>query len=78
MLNPRPRGGNLASVTTPAGSPMQNTHVTFVLRCIECAAEDGGEVEGWRAYLLEEELDVLLYCPACATREFGPPRRNRD
>lgn len=57
---------------------MPNTHVTFVLRCIECAAEDDGGVEGWRAYLLEEELDVLLYCPACAMREFGPPRRNRD
>jgi hypothetical protein len=57
---------------------MPNTDVTFVLRCIECAAEDDGEFEGWRAYLLEEELDVLLYCPVCAMREFGPLRRSRD
>ena len=72
MLKPLPRDGNLASV------PMPNTDVTFVLRCIECAAENDGEFDGWRAYLLEEELDVLLYCPACAMREFGPPRRNQD
>jgi len=54
---------------------MPNTDVTFVLCCIECAAEDDGELHGWRAYLLEEELDVLVYCPSCATREFGPLRR---
>ena len=69
MLKPLPRDGSLASV------PMPNTDVTFVLCCIECAAEDDGELHGWRAYLLEEELDVLVYCPSCATREFGPLRR---
>lgn len=68
-MKPRPRDGSLASV------PMPNTDVTFVLCCIECASEDDGELDGWRAYLLEEELDVLVYCPVCAMREFGPPRR---
>src|ERR671910_1118226 len=47
--------------------PMPNTQVKFVLRCIECAAESDGELDGWRAYLLEDELDVLVYCPECGT-----------
>ena len=55
---------------------MPNTQVTFVLRCIECGVEDDGESFGWRAYLFEEELDVLMYCPRCALREFGPVRRD--
>jgi hypothetical protein len=31
--------------------------------------------QGWRAYLAEDEEDkpiVLIYCPQCAEREFGP------
>lgn len=50
-------------------------HVTFVFCCIECGAEDDRESRGWRAYLLRDELEVDLYCPRCAMREFGPLRR---
>lgn len=77
-MKPAPRNGNLGRVPTPQERPLPNAHVKFVLRCIECAAESDDELDGWRAYLLEDELDVLVYCPACATREFGPSRRRRD
>jgi hypothetical protein len=35
---------------------------------------------GWRAYRLDEadgfvEPEVVLYCPDCAYKEFGPPRK---
>ena len=48
------------------------------LYCIECAAKttDG---YGWRAYLTvgdednEEALEAVVFCLACAAREFGGP-----
>jgi hypothetical protein len=46
-----------------------------MLRCIECdETTDIGR--GWKAYLGGEpgvdEDEVVIYCPACAEREFGP------
>jgi DNA-directed RNA polymerase subunit RPC12/RpoP len=38
------------------------------LACIECGEENPEVARGWRAYTLEGEL--LIYCPACASREF--------
>ena len=38
------------------------------LVCLECG-DESDEASGWRAYL--DEHDVLVYCVACATREFG-------
>jgi hypothetical protein len=38
-----------------------------------------GAAVGWRAYRVNveegDEPAVAFYCPACAEREFGPPRR---
>ena len=45
--------------------------VTFVLECLECGA-CSEEARGWRAYLDDDSSDVLVYCAACAEREFGP------
>jgi hypothetical protein len=51
-----------------------------VLQCIECdRASDEGI--GWRGYLTADDLDegeiaeVVIYCPFCAVREFGPIHR---
>ena len=50
--------------------PNDQQERAHVLHCLECAMEDDREAPGWRAYLLE--LEVLLYCPSCASHEFGP------
>jgi hypothetical protein len=44
------------------------------LVCVECRRETTGPEKGWRAVLaggVEDELGVVVYCPACAEREFG-------
>ena len=53
------------------------------LTCEECAAESDVDerAPGWRAYILpaDDALDdgrrVIIYCPACAVREFGHTRK---
>ena len=46
-----------------------------IIRCTECGTESDELAAGWRAYLAgdfdEEEEEVLLFCPRCASREFG-------
>jgi sporulation protein YlmC with PRC-barrel domain len=49
------------------------------LQCIECRKRLSNEHEaGWQAYLVcdpdieGEEEEIVIYCPACARREFGP------
>ena len=37
--------------------------------CLECARPWLETEERWRAYI-DGEGDLLLYCPACASREF--------
>jgi hypothetical protein len=49
---------------------------SVALRCVECGAEADEIANGWRAYRagdLEEDdvVEVLMFCPACAEREFG-------
>jgi ribosomal protein L44E len=44
------------------------------LRCDECGSPDRGE-RGWRACLTREPRGVAVFCPACATREFGEVKR---
>ena len=44
------------------------------LVCAECGRETIAAEKGWRAVLaggVEDELEVGVYCPACAEREFG-------
>lgn len=48
-----------------------------LLRCVECGAESDQLASGWRAYLApdpgeEPEGTLLMFCPECAEREFGP------
>jgi hypothetical protein len=48
-----------------------------MLICVECAARVDEHAPDWRAYVAEadENADgefVLIYCPDCAHREFGP------
>jgi hypothetical protein len=42
-----------------------------------CLKEAGEIALGWQAYLVgdpdtEDDEEVLVYCPDCARREFGP------
>jgi hypothetical protein len=48
----------------------------LALRCVECGAEADELAAGWRAYRagdLDEDdvVEVLMFCPSCAEREFG-------
>jgi hypothetical protein len=51
------------------GLEFPSEQVVFVLECIECLARSE-EARGWKAYLNEETLEVYVYCPVCAHREF--------
>lgn len=45
------------------------------ISCCECGETVGAFERGWRAYLEADERDdvqeVAVFCPVCATREFG-------
>jgi DNA-directed RNA polymerase subunit RPC12/RpoP len=44
------------------------------LICVECGREQTVGERGWRAYLTtdeDEQAEAIVYCPDCATREFG-------
>jgi len=46
-----------------------------LLRCVECGLESDQLAIGWRAYVTDEEAEesrILMFCPRCAEREFGP------
>jgi hypothetical protein len=51
---------------------------TAALLCAECGAESDELALGWPGYLAREsdqdelEAQVLMLCPRCAEREFGP------
>jgi NAD-dependent SIR2 family protein deacetylase len=47
----------------------RKTTLHGVLECLECG-EQSTEAYGWKAFL-DQELDLLVYCAACADREFG-------
>lgn len=41
------------------------------MTCAECGRVDDGE-RGWEAHLTDDEPSVaVVFCPACAEREFG-------
>ena len=48
------------------------------LECVECHKRPSyEEAAGWLAYLVgdpgqEGDEEIVVYCPACARREFGP------
>lgn len=45
------------------------------LICLECESVSGADAQGWKAYLGGtvdgEDLEVGIFCPDCAEREFG-------
>jgi hypothetical protein len=48
--------------------------------CVECGRISGPYWIRWRACHIDEpdtddEPEIALYCPACAERALGPPRR---
>jgi hypothetical protein len=49
----------------------------IALECVECRKEAGEIAPGWQAYLVsdpdaEGDEEIVVYCPDCARREFGP------
>jgi hypothetical protein len=57
-----------ASIATMVG-------VLTSLVCIECLTESNEQAKRWRAYLVDGhdgDDQVVVYCPACAQRKFGP------
>jgi hypothetical protein len=53
-----------------------------IVECRECGISSGAFWIRWRAYRIDDpEFDeppaLAFYCPACADREFGTPRRHR-
>jgi hypothetical protein len=51
------------------GVQSRKTALAGVIVCLECE-EHSNEARGWKAFL-DEELELLVYCAACAEREFG-------
>jgi ribosomal protein S27E len=47
----------------------RNSQLQAELECLECG-EVSTEGRGWKAFL-DEEHELLVYCAACAEREFG-------
>jgi hypothetical protein len=46
--------------------------------CVECGRAQTDDERGWRSHLTTDEgepAEAVVYCPECAEREFGPPRR---
>jgi hypothetical protein len=56
------------------GSGATELHRTDV-RCLECDVVAMGSTDGWKAYIgggyKSEPVDVVVYCPSYAAREFG-------
>jgi hypothetical protein len=49
--------------------------VSYCLSCAECRAVCDDIARGWRGFLTYDEFEpteVLILCPECAQREFGP------
>ena len=52
--------------------------VKSALECIECRKRPSYEnAAGWQAFLISDpdtggDEEVVVYCPDCARREFGP------
>ena len=49
--------------------------MTNCLSCGECHAVSDETASGWRGFLTDDEYEpaeVLILCPDCAQREFGP------
>ena len=48
------------------------TTLTRPLNCQECRHEWTDAYERWRLYVTPDDpAETLIYCPACADREFG-------
>jgi len=62
----------------PLPNRLQSTYVRC-MSCQECGIHADERAFAWRAYRgdvpgEDDQPTVLLYCPECAEREFGPPR----
>jgi hypothetical protein len=63
------------AVQVDIGRPYRWGVESHSMQCEECGAEADYRAAGWRAYRNDEPEDeepiILVYCPACAEREFG-------
>jgi hypothetical protein len=49
------------------------------MRCEECGTVAETAAKGWEAHIAEDSPPfVVIYCPRCAEREFGPRVANRN
>jgi hypothetical protein len=62
---------------------MMNGEPGRPLVCVECRREQRHGERGWRSNLTTDRdepdykpAEAIVYCPDCAEREFGPPRRS--
>jgi hypothetical protein len=48
----------------------------IALECVECRKEAREIAPGWQAYLVSADIEgdeeIVVYCPDCVRREFGP------
>jgi hypothetical protein len=62
------------------GEPRQERQTkVHQLRCVQCGCASGLYAAGWRGYRTDPEQreapELVFFCPTCAEREFGEPRR---
>jgi hypothetical protein len=53
------------------------TRAKIALECVECGKGEDEVAPGWQAYLIgdpdmDDDEEIVIYCPGCARREFGP------
>jgi hypothetical protein len=66
-----PESGTASGEAPSEDGPVtpRKSQVETGLECLECG-DVSDEGHGWKAFL-DDELELLVYCAACAEREFG-------
>jgi hypothetical protein len=65
---------------TPMDTDHRTSETMHVLACADCPRVSSAGARGWKAYRTDDpwELEptaLAFYCPDCARRAFGTPRR---
>lgn len=80
LTEPKMRGDQMADGGVKLIWNGGETRAARLAKCTECGQISGVYWVRWRVYRVDDPEtgsapEIALYCPKCADREFGPPRR---